>query len=267
MRYTADHDFHIHSTVSPCCHDENQTPQAILEYAVKNGYKQICLTNHLWDVAVKSEAEWHEKQRFECLKSVLPLPQIEGTEFLFGAEADMDYNFVLGGGAEALKMLDFIAVPTTHMHLPGNTVREKIQTPEEAAVLWFERLYKLLEKDLPWHKIGIAHLTCGHILKGKTVEVVKLLQEAELYKAFTLCSQKGVGIELNMKTLSMSDEEKAILLKPYFIAKDCGCKFYLGSDAHKREALENAKLNFEDIITALDLKESDKFVLRRNMSE
>ena len=33
MRYIADHDFHIHSTISPCCHDENQTPENILKYA------------------------------------------------------------------------------------------------------------------------------------------------------------------------------------------------------------------------------------------
>ena len=36
MRYIADHDFHIHSTVSLCCHDENQTPETILEYAKEN---------------------------------------------------------------------------------------------------------------------------------------------------------------------------------------------------------------------------------------
>ena len=38
MRYVADHDFHIHSTISPCCHDENQTPEAILSYAKENGF-------------------------------------------------------------------------------------------------------------------------------------------------------------------------------------------------------------------------------------
>lgn len=261
MRFKVDHDFHIHSTISPCCHDEGQTPQAILEYAVKNSYKQICLTNHLWDENVKSEAEWHEQQRFECLKTVLPLPWAEGVQFLFGAEADMDYNYVLGVNEETLEMLDFVTVPTTHMHLAGNTVRKKIETPEEAADIWLCRLKALLEKDLPWHKIGIAHLTCGHIFGKRTAEVISLLPEKELYEIFETCAKKGVGIELNMKTLSMSEEEKTILLKPYHIAKDCGCKFYLGSDAHKTQALETAKENFEDIITLLNLTEDDKFLL------
>jgi histidinol phosphatase-like PHP family hydrolase len=64
-----------------------------------------------------------------------------------------------------------------------------------------------------------------------------------------------------MKTLAMSEEEKKILLRPYYIAKDCGCKFYLGSDAHKLTALENIKADFENIITLLDLKEDNKFDL------
>lgn len=261
MRFTVDHDFHIHSTVSPCCHDEKQTPQAILEYGMKNGFKKICLTNHLWDESVESVAEWHEAQRFSSLCSVLPLPQAEDIEFLFGAEADMDYNFTLGISPSTLEKLDFVAVPTTHMHLAGYTVKEKIQTPEEAAELWFDRLFALLKKDLPWQKIGVAHLTCGHIFKNRTEEVIRLLPEEKLYEAFSLCSQKGVGIELNMKTLAMTEEEKSILLRPYYIAKDCGCKFYLGSDAHKREALESAKENFENIVTLLGLEEKDKFII------
>ena len=261
MRYVVDHDFHIHSTISPCCHDENQTPEAILEYALKNGYKKACLTNHLWDENVESEAQWHEKQRFECLKSVLPLPQAEGVQFLFGAEADMDYNYVLGVSEETMKQLDFIAIPTTHMHLAGNTVRKKIETPEEGAEIWLLRLNALLEKSLPWHKIGIAHLTCGHIFGSRTPEVIKLLKDEALYNVFSDCACKGVGIELNMKTLAMNEEEKKILLRPYYIAKDCGCKFYLGSDAHKTQALETAKENFEDIITLLNLTEKDKFLL------
>ena len=262
MRYIADHDFHIHSTISPCCHDENQTPEAILEYAKKNGFKSICLTNHLWDENVESEAEWHEKQRFDCLITALPLPQDKDVQFLFGCEADMDYNYVVGISEERLSEFDFIVIPTTHMHLAGNTVRKKIETPKEAAEIWVKRLEELLKKDLPWHKIGIAHLTCGHIMKGRTTEVIPLISDEDLYRLFGDCSKKGVGIELNMKTISLAREEKDMLLRPYRIAKECGCKFYFGSDSHKLSAFENIKENFEDIITSLDLKETDKFILK-----
>lgn len=260
MRYIADHDFHIHSTVSLCCKDVEQTPERILRYAKSNKYRSICLTNHFWDENVKSEAEWHEAHGYNNLISVLPLPQDSDVKFLLGAETDIDYNGVLGISKERMKMLDFVVVATTHLHLAGNTVRNKIETPEEAADWWLKKLDCLLKMELPWHKIGIAHLTCGHILKNQTAKVISLLSDKSLYYVFKRCADKGVGIELNMKTLFMSQEEKEILLRPYYIAKDCGCKFYLGSDAHKTEALETAKANFENIITLLDLKESDKFI-------
>ncbi len=261
MRYIADHDFHIHSTVSPCCHDEKQTPDAILRYGEENGFSSVCLTNHLWDEKVKSEAEWHDGQRFCCLESVLPLPQSEKTRMLFGAEIDMDYDYVLGVSPERYDRFDFMVISTTHLHLAGNTVRQKIQTPEEAAGHWVTRFRELLKKDLPWHKTGIAHLTCGHIMKGRTHEVLPFIDDKTLYELFSDSAKKGLGIELNTKTLFSSDEEKNIMLRPYFIAKDCGCKFYLGSDSHKNEALKGAKDNFERIITLLDLQEDHKFKL------
>ena len=52
MRFTYDHDLHIHSRISPCGGDPNQTPERILQYAVDNGLKTICVTDHYWDGTV-----------------------------------------------------------------------------------------------------------------------------------------------------------------------------------------------------------------------
>ncbi len=261
MRYIVDHDFHIHSTVSLCCHDNNQTPETILGYAEENGYRKICLTNHFWDEKVKSEAEWCDEHNFEAVSSVLPLPVSENVEFLFGCETDMDFNNVLGISEERLDIFDFIIVATTHLHLSGNTVKNQISTPEEAAFHWLDKFENLLSKDLPFNKIGIAHLTTGHILKGRTDEVLSLLSDSSLYSVFRECSRKGAGVELNVKTINMTDRQKDIFLRPYYIAKECGCKFYLGSDSHKTKALACAKENFEDVIAQLNLEETDKFLL------
>ena len=263
MRYAADHDFHIHSTVSLCCHDKSQTPEKILNYAKENGFRKICLTNHFWDENVKSEAEWITEHDYSHVSSVLPLPGHNNIEFLFGCETDMDFNNVLGLSDERLNCFDFIIVSTTHLHLDGNTVKTKITTPEEAAFHWVDKLESLLKKDLPFNKIGIAHLTTGHILKNKTAEAISLISDETMYSVFKECSRKGAGIELNIKTINMTNEQKEILLRPYFIAKECGCKFYLGSDSHKAEALACAKENFEDIIITLNLKECDKFSLAK----
>ena len=263
MKYIVDHDFHIHSTISPCCHDENQTPKTILKYAKDNNFKAVCLTNHLWDETVKSVDVWHPEQRFDYITKALPLPQDENVKFLFGAEAEMDYNFTLGVSKEHLNCFDFIAVSTTHLHLEGYTVKKRPVVPEEAAGLWLTRFEELLKKDLPWHKMGVSHLTGTHVFKADHAKAVSLLRTADLYNVFSESAKKGLGIELNMKSIFNSEEEKEALLRPFFIAKECGCKFYLGSDAHKTEALKGAKQNFLNIVDLLDLKEEDKFKLVR----
>jgi len=49
------------------------------------------------------------------------------------------------------------------------------------------------------------------------------------------------------------------MLRPYRIAKEMGCKFFLGSDAHTPEVFGRAAKKFNDIIEMLELTEEDKF--------
>ena len=49
MRFPVDHDYHIHSKLSSCSKDPEQSTAHILEYAKEHGYRQICLTDHFWD--------------------------------------------------------------------------------------------------------------------------------------------------------------------------------------------------------------------------
>ncbi len=57
MKYVIDHDYHIHSTLSSCCPDRDQTPQNIIKIAEEHGYASICLTDHFWDSSVPGASE------------------------------------------------------------------------------------------------------------------------------------------------------------------------------------------------------------------
>ena len=52
MKYQIDHDLHIHSQISPCSRDENQTKEAIFAYGMTLGLKLLCVTDHFWDLQV-----------------------------------------------------------------------------------------------------------------------------------------------------------------------------------------------------------------------
>ena len=263
MRYVADHDLHIHTQLSLCSGDPEQTPQAILNYGVENGFKTLCLTDHMWDAKVPGASEWYQKQPYERIIRSLPLPQAEGVRYLFGCETDLDRYMTVGVSREVLDKLDFCIIPTTHLHMDGFTL-DGSEDAAQRAKLWIDRFDGVLDMDLPFEKIGIAHLTCSLIYRNRYIEVLNLIPDSEYHRLFAKAAKVGVGIELNFPSLSLKEEEVRPNLKPYLIAKEEGCRFYFGSDAHTPADLKNAKANFENIIDLLGLTEDDKFEFLRH---
>lgn len=81
--------------------------------------------------------------------------------------------------------------------------------------------------DLPFHKVGIAHLTCELMSPGKFEEVLSLIPDTEMERLFAKAAEKGVGIELNFysKRLTADSDIKYdpdTVLRPYRVAKEAG---------------------------------------------
>lgn len=266
MRFTFDHDYHIHSYLSLCSSDEGQTNERILQYAKENRLHTVCLTNHYWDSAVENEYHrFYTPQNFENLKKALPLPQDEKVRFLFGCEGEMRLDGVLGIPESRFEEFAWILLPMTHLNWHGFTIsHEDVLTPEGRAKTWVERLETVLNKDLPFHKIGLAHLASGGIFRESRegyLATLRSIPEAEMGRLFEMVAKVGCGVEINSYDMRFADEEKADVLRMFFIAKECGCKFYLGSDVHHPEAFADVPYLFDRAIRALELKEEDKFVL------
>ena len=263
MRYLIDHDYHIHSGLSSCSNDPMQTPDCILAYAKERGLKRICITDHYWDSAVPGASNWYKPQDFTHISKSLPLPTAEGIDFIFGAETDMDRNNVIGTPISRFNDFSFVIIPTTHMHMPGFTVtHECYHKRDEVAKLWVKRLDALLSMDLPFGKIGIAHPACSlihHASREDYIETLKLIPSDEMERVFTCAARVGVGIEINQYDMRFSDNEADDVLRMFKIAKACGCKFYLGSDAHHPKDFLTTEVNFNRAIDMLSLTEDDKF--------
>ena len=76
---------------------------------------------------------------------------------------------------------------------------------------------------------------------------------------FLRAAKLGLGIELNYGDFRFSDEEADTVLRIFKIAKQMGCKFYFGSDAHNPTELLAAPPVFERTVDLLELSEEDKF--------
>lgn len=117
--------------------------------------------------------------------------------------------------------------------------------------------------DLPFYKTGLAHLTCSLIAptREEYFQTLELLPTDDMERLFKKAAYLGVGIELNSGDMNFSDDEADTVLRPYFIAKSAGCKFYCGSDAHHPKTLDSAKAIFERATDKLGLEETDKFLI------
>ena len=265
MKFKIDHDLHIHSQLSACSADPEQSTARILAHAEKYGLSTLCITDHYWDRTVAGASDWYKPQDFEHISRSKPLPQKDGIRFLFGCETEMRKENYIGMPKERFSDFDFVIIPTTHFHMRGFTISEETASSTEGRVAaWLDRLDALLSMDIPFKKIGIAHLTCGLILRESRTEFLRLvdsLPEGELARLFAKAKERGVGIELNSSDMSFKDSEADTVLRPYRIAKAQGCKFYLGSDAHHPIALDYSIPIFDRAVSLLGLTENDKFII------
>ncbi len=263
MKYIVDHDYHIHSYLSACAKDPEQTAERIVKYAKDHGLKRVCVTDHFWDreapYGVTENNPWQNwcyRQDYTHISQILPLPKDPEVEFLFGCETDMDMLDVIGLPKKNMDRFDFVIIAPSHLHMEGFAVKHGA-TLQEKAEAWVHRHETLLNMDLPFHKIGLAHPTFS-------TAVQDLISDDTFKRVFTKAAEVGVGIELNLVIPDDLDVQRR-MLRPYYIAKDCGCKFYLGSDSHRACDLDvRYETKLCRAIDILGFEESDKFILRKD---
>ena len=81
--------------------------------------------------------------------------------------------------------------------------------------------------------------------------MVALISDQTFGDLFEMAAKRGIGLEIN--TSAKTPETQRICT----IAKECGCKFTLGSDAHTREALSTKIFETDAGTDALGLTEYD----------
>ena len=259
--FPIDHDLHIHTNLSSCSTDPQMTAAYVAAFAKAQGYRAVCITNHLWDADVPGASEWYAPQDIEHVKRILPLPEAEGVDILFGCETEYCGGGKLGLAPKHFGEFEMIIIPVNHFHMPGFVRPESCDTVEAASELLLSRLEELIELNLPWRKVGIAHLNVSIFLFGAPyVRALALMPEGRLRRVFGFLARNGAGIELNV-TCFESDwlDNRDGSLRFFRIAREEGCKFYLGSDAHMRGSLGLVGERMRSVVDELGLTADDLF--------
>ena len=265
MKFKIDQDYHIHTYLSSCSNDPEQNLKNIINAEKENGIKDICITDHFWDENVEGASGWYQPQNFTHISKIKPIPEIDGIKVRFGCETDMDKFFTVGVSKEKFDEFEFIIVPTTHLHMVNFTLTaEDAKSNKRRAELWVERFEKLMELDLPFHKIGLAHPACS-LMAPRTredyLEVLSLISDEDMERLFSKAAKLKMGIEINSYDMKFHEKDTDAVLRMFKIAKNSGCKFYLGSDAHHMDSFCEAIPYYERVIDILNLTEDDKFKL------
>lgn len=263
MDFPIDHDLHFHSHLSLCSGDPAQTTDAVLAHAKASGYRTICVTDHFWDRAVPGASDWYGPQDLDHIRADLPLPHDDEVRFLFGCETEYCGGDQLAIAPEHYDAFDFIVIPPDHFHMRGLVRPVEYDSEEKVAGLLVERLEQLQRLDLPWRKVGIAHLVCGLIFReGEPSRVYELIDEKRFRGAMRFFADHGTGIEINLA--SHGDgwrKNEEAMLRLYRLAKEEGCKFYLASDAHHPAELDRVTDRAPEVLGLLGLTAADCFRL------
>lgn len=262
MRFSTAHDYHIHSHLSLCSNDPGQTAQTIYDFARRQGYDSLCLTDHLWDGSVPGASEFYTPQDYAHVSQSLPLPKGD-IPFYFGCETEFCGGRKLGLAREHFDLFDFVIIPVTHMHMTGFVRPVEVVTQRQMADLIPQRLEELLLLDLPWRKTGLAHLTDLAYPDCDREALLLMMDEGRMMRVFDQCAERGIGIELNAYCFTRWKEQPDVWLRLYRMAKKAGCLFYCGSDAHERAAMDKGTNIWPEVAEALELTESDRYRIGR----
>lgn len=80
--------------------------------------------------------------------------------------------------------------------------------------------------------VSIAH-PFQPVAAPNRMEMLKMISDETYGDLFTVAAKRGIGLEINYMTNNEED------FRLFGIAKECGCKFTLGSDMHSRAGMKN----------------------------
>lgn len=260
--FSIDHDYHIHTSLSTCCHDAAMTPSNILPIVKQQGCREIVITNHFWDKNMPGADDWYGPQDLAHIQKLLPLPDCKDLAVYFGCETEFCGGEKIGISPDSYDAFDFIIVPFNHLH---NNFSRPVDcvTPGQVAQLFMDHFEQLLAINLPWKKMGIAHLTCPLTYPGENLyQIFEQLDSSRLRQCFRQLKAWGAGIELNAACFNPGwEQHENTFLEIYRLAKAEGCKFYCGSDAHSLESLPRLNKNLLPVVEKLGLTALDQYII------
>jgi len=257
-----DHDVHVHTILSACCHDPEATPKNILRRAREKGLNTIGFADHMWALDCSGASPWYIPQDLEHVnqtRTQLPADS-GGIRILVGCESEYGGAGKLGISAAAASQLDFVLLPMSHLHMRGFVAPAELSDPTEVGAFMVQRFLEVLDTGLA---NGIAHpfLPCGH--KENADKIIASISDETFACCFQKAAAANVSIEITMGFFpgcqeggETEDFHDTTFIRMLAIAKNQGCNFHFASDTHTLIGVGNV-LKLEPYVQELGLTAND----------
>ena len=241
------HDLHIHTYLSACCADKaRQTPSNILRQTAGMGLETIGFADQVWVNPELAPSRWYRPQdagQIEKLRNDLAATETP-LRVLVGCEAETIAPGRFGITSAFAESVDYVLLACSHFHMTNFVEQPISRTPRAVA----EHLLRFFRSAV---QSGLADIIphpfypCGFL--DLYDAAIAAIPDAEFLEAFGLAAECGVAVEIT--TAFFPPSQGCFPGRPEFslntpmralqLAKQAGCRFSLGSDAHRPDEMNS----------------------------
>ncbi len=222
-------DLHLHTNLS-CCAPKTTAVESYLSLCEAEGVELLGVSNHLYDWGGVDHT-LQIKHEIDKLRNQTDI------QFLVGCEAEIFYGKELYLTCEMAHNFDYVLLAPSHIFNFRDRYRDfDLSTPDKARKIMIEN-FKVACKLNFGMPTGFAH-PLYPICAPWQQEVLDGISDETLRECYTLAAENNKSIEIHAcvyrNTVELDDEGLSpIYIKMLRVAKECGCKFHFGSDAHE----------------------------------
>lgn len=255
------HDLHIHTALSLCA-ERGATAEGYVKLAKQIGLTKIGFSDHYWDERLAGANEFYAPQNtahIDELRAELPALRGQGVDILFGCETEYDpYHHGVAITEEVAERMDFILVPNSHTHMM--MPKDLYEPYEKHADFMVNAYQEIIDSPVSRYITSMAHPFEAVCCPYDNRLLIRLISDDTYRRLFDRTAEKGIAIEINVSDLQSKTEaeiEADPVMHLFRLAKECGCRFTFGSDAHSHTVHGNYMAHTAFIADLLALQEDD----------
>lgn len=233
-------DYHVHVDGTPG-EARRQKMEAYAQEAERWGISRIGFVEHYWNREFAGYGRWYTPEgpeRIAGLREDLSEARLpEGMRGLLGCETEYNKEGVIPITQEDVRKFDYIIVPHSHINMRGVVTEQDFTYDPEGCARYMEKSFMgVMRHKIAEHITILAHPFAPVGLDDQQDRILSYIADKTFRECARAARDMGIALEVNSLTWQDKTEEElrqSQFIRFYRIAREEGCSFVFGSDAHR----------------------------------